>query len=90
MIKKNTARELEPDRQKKKWNYIFFESLKMALFLPLVILSVEVFILGFWSDLGDRRGEFAADYLFLFSMVFLIFTVFHIIRWQKYKRFRLK
>lgn len=88
MKENNAEREREPDRQRKKWNYIFLESLKMALFLPLVILLVEIFILGSWTDLGERRGELAADYLFLFSMIFLIFVVFHLIRWQRYKRFQ--
>jgi membrane protein YdbS with pleckstrin-like domain len=88
MNENNAERERQSDRQKKKWNYVFLESLKMALFLPLVILSVEIFILDSWPGLGGRMGELAADYLFLFSMIFLIFTVFHLLRWQKYKRFR--
>jgi membrane protein YdbS with pleckstrin-like domain len=76
-----------PERQKKKWNYVFLESLKMALFLPLVILAVEIFLLDSWPDWRDRYLQLAYDYLFLFSMIFLIFVLFHLIRWHRHKQF---
>ncbi len=88
MNKSDKERELPTDDQKRKWNYIFLESLKMALFLPLVILFVEIFILRSWPDVKERPGELAADYLFLFSLIFLIFVVFHLVRWHRYKRFQ--
>ncbi len=78
----------KPDRQKKKWNYIFLESLKMALFLPLVILFTEIFIMDSWPGWQERSLELVYDYLFLFSMIFLIFVVFHLIRWKRYKQFQ--
>jgi len=68
------------------WNYVFVESIKMALFLPLVILLTEIFILKTWPDVQERLLDLLFDYLFLFSIIFLIFVVFHLARWRYYKR----
>ncbi len=76
-----------PEKQKKKWNYVFVESLKMALLLPLVILLAEIFLLGSWPDWEEKPLELVSDYLFLFSVIFLIFVVFHLIRWKRYKQY---
>ncbi len=76
-----------PDKQKKKWNYVFVESLKMALFLPLVILFTEIFILDSWPGWEEKSVELVYDYLFLFSVIFLIFVVFHLIRWKRHKQY---
>ncbi len=78
--------EEKRDRQRKKWNYVFVESLKMALILPLVILFTEIFILGTWPDVRERPMALVFDYLFLFSMIVLIFVGFHLVRWQRYKK----
>ncbi len=87
MKKNHESPDELPERQKKKWNYVFLESLKMALFLPLIILAVEVFLLDSWPDWRDRYLQLAYDYLFLFSLIFLVFVIFHLIRWHRYKRF---
>jgi len=76
-----------PEKQRKKWNYVFLESLKMALFLPVVILLAEIFILDSWPGWEERSVELIFDYLFLFSVIFLIFVIFHLIRWKRYKQF---
>ncbi len=79
-------RETEPAPEKKnrkKWNYVFWESLKMALFLPAVILFTEIFILDIWPDFREEPMAVVYDYVFLFSVIFLIFVLFHIIRWRK-------
>ena len=73
----------EKSNRKTKWNYVFVESLKMALLLPLIILFIEIFILNTWPDLRERPMDLVHDYLFMFSIVFLIFVVFHLVRWQK-------
>ncbi len=73
-------------RQRKMWNYVFVESIKMALFLPLVILLTEIFILKTWPDVQERLVDLLFDYLFLFSIIFLIFVIFHLARWRYYKR----
>lgn len=67
----------------KKWNYIFLESLKMAFILPLVILFTEIFILDIWPDIQGIPIELIYDYLFLFSMIFLIFVVYHLMYWNR-------
>ena len=69
-------------KDREKWNYVFLESLKTALFLPIVILLTEIFILKTWLDWHESTGELLYDYLFLFSMIFLIFVVFHLLRWK--------
>ncbi|MFO8030799.1 MAG: hypothetical protein R6U28_13140 [Cyclonatronaceae bacterium] len=74
------------NRQKKKWNYVFIESLKMALLLPLIILFAEVFILETWPGIRESPLLLLIDYVFLFSMIFLLFVVYHLIYWQRYKR----
>lgn len=76
-----------PEKQRKKWNYVFLESLKMAIFLPVVILLTEIFILDSWPGWEERSMELVYDYLFLFSVIFLIFVIFHLIRWRRYKQF---
>lgn len=76
-----------PAKQKRKWNYVFLESLKMALFLPLIILFTEIFILSSWPGWEERPVELVYDYLFLFSVIFLIFVIFHLIRWRRYKQY---
>jgi hypothetical protein len=73
-------------RARDKWNYVFIESLKMALFLPLVILFTEIFILDTWPELQENPIQLIYDYLFLFSMIFLIFTGYHLLRWRKIVR----
>ena len=67
---------------RRKWNYIFTGSFKMAIFLPLVILSVEIFVLDYWPDVRNRIPELLYDYLFLFSIIFLIFVCFHLLSWK--------
>ncbi len=67
----------------RKWNYVFWESLKMAFFLPLVILFVEIFIFDIWQDFEDNPIALLFDYLFLFSIIFLIFVIFHVIVWNR-------
>jgi len=69
--------------EQKKWNYIFLESLKMGLFLPIVILFTEIFILGTWSNIREAPLKLVFDYMFLFSMIFLIFVVYHLFRWHR-------
>ncbi len=71
------------EKMRKKWNYVFLESLKMSLFLPLVILFTEIFILNTWPDLRENPGVLLYDYLFLFSMIFLVFVIYHLLRWNR-------
>lgn len=79
---KEEAKRKEEASGRRKWNYIFSGSFKMALFLPLVILSVEIFILDYWPDVRNRIPELLYDYLFLFSMIFLIFVCYHLLSWK--------
>lgn len=72
-----------PKNSKSKWNYVFLESFKMALVLPVVILLVEIFILDAWPDLNEYRRELLFDYLFMFSIIFPVFVVYHIIVWHR-------
>lgn len=72
------------DVDRNKWNYIFLESLKLALLLPLIILAVEIFILESWPDIQEKPQQLLFDYLFLFSAVFLIFVAYHLIQWRRH------
>ncbi len=72
-----------PGNEKNKWNYVFLESLKMAVVLPLVILAVEMFLLHTWPDMTESPERLLYDYLFLFSMIFLFFVVFHLFLWKR-------
>lgn len=67
----------------RKWNYVFVESLKMALVLPVVILAIEIFILNTWQGYRDQPLGLIYDYLFMFSVIFLIFVIFHLLRWRR-------
>lgn len=68
---------------RKKWNFVFLESLKMAVILPLVILFIEVFILKTWSNIGEHPVALVPDFLFLFSIIFLIFVIYHLLLWKR-------
>lgn len=67
----------------RKWNYVFVESLKMALVLPVVILAIEIFILNTWQGFRNQPFGLLYDYLFMFSVIFLIFVIFHLLRWRR-------
>ncbi|MEX0681749.1 MAG: hypothetical protein WD097_10250 [Balneolales bacterium] len=67
----------------RKWNYVFLQSLKMALFLPLVVLMIEIFILRTWPDIRERTLDLLYDYFFMFSLIFLVFVIFHLLQWRR-------
>ncbi|MDG5767435.1 hypothetical protein QA596_08160 [Balneolales bacterium ANBcel1] len=78
--------EVAETRSRSKWNYVFSESLKMALLLPAIVLLIEVFLFGAWPDISDRPIVLLFDYAFLFSVVFLVFVLYHLFRWRKLNR----
>ena len=81
-----SAEEDDNNGEKKKWTYIFIESLKLAVLLPLIILAVEMFLLDAWPDVREHPEQLLFDYLFLFSAIFIIFVGFHFVQWRRRSR----
>ena len=67
----------------KKWNAILMESLKMALLLPLIILGIEALFLHGWQELFSDLPNLLFDYLFMFSVIFLVFALLHLLLWNR-------
>ena len=73
----------EQIRERSKWNYVFLESLKMAVLLPLVVLIIEFFLPHGRHEPDNRLYALILDYFFMFSVIFLIFVGYHLVYWSR-------
>lgn len=76
----------EEIRERSKWNYVFLESLKMAVLLPLIILMIEYFLPYDRPGSDSRIYALISDYFFMFSVIFLIFVVYHLVYWNRTRK----
>lgn len=76
----------EQIRERSKWNYVFLESLKMAVLLPLVILAIEYFMPYGRPEPANRIYALVSDYFFMFSVIFLIFVIYHLVYWGRTRK----
>ncbi|MDI6400956.1 hypothetical protein QLX67_03030 [Balneolaceae bacterium ANBcel3] len=68
--------------KKRKWNHIFWESLKMAALLPVLVLFIEYVYSGMSRAFFADLSALAADFVFMFSVVFLVFVAYHVLLWK--------